>query len=88
MAKIKNVSGDAWVDAETNTRVAKGGTLEIPDGRAWGYCQMESIWKAADKATAELAEEQRAAIAALENPGPVVDEAPVEPAVVPENVEG
>ena len=40
MAKVKNVSGDAWVDVETNTRVAKGGTLEIPDGRAWGYCQM------------------------------------------------
>mgnify|MGYP000302427529 CR=1 FL=1 len=54
MAKVKNVTDGAWIDAETNTRVAKGGTLEIPDGRTWGYCQMESIWKAADKATAEL----------------------------------
>lgn len=83
MAKVKNVSSGPWVDAETNQRVAKGGTLEIPDGRAWGYCQMESVWKAADKATADLAEEQRAAIAALENPSPVVDEA-VEPAPAPE----
>lgn len=84
MAKVKNVTDGAWIDAETNTRVAKGGTLEIPDGRTWGYCQMKSIWKAANKATAELAEEQRAAIAALENPGTVADEAPVEPAPVPE----
>lgn len=59
MAKVKNVSGGAWVDAETNTRVAKGGSLEIPDDRAWGYVQMVSIWAAADKATADLAESQK-----------------------------
>lgn len=79
MAKVKNVSGDAWVDMETNTRVAKGGTLEIPDGRAWGYCQMESIWKAADKATAELAESQRPV-----DPSVVAEEPAAEPSDVTE----
>lgn len=74
MAKVKNVSGDAWVDVETNTRVAKGGTLEIPDERAWGYCQMEGVWKAADKATEALAESQRPGAGAEVNPGTVPDE--------------
>lgn len=81
MAKVKNVSGDAWVDAETNTRVAKGGTLEIPDDRAWGYCQMEGIWKAADKATGGLAESQRPKEAAEEIS---TGAEPVEPSAVTE----
>lgn len=59
MAKVKNVSGAPWVDAETNTRVAKGGVLEVPDERAWGYVQMAGVWEAADEATAALAEGQR-----------------------------
>lgn len=74
MAKVKNVSGDAWIDAETGSRVSKGGVLEIPDERAWGYVQM-SIWEPADKATAALAEVQK--------PGYVPDE-PVAAEVAPE----
>ena len=81
MAKVKNVSGDAWVDVETNTRVAKGAPLEIPDDRAWGYCQMEGIWKAADKATEALAESQRPKEAAEEISTGVE---PVEPSAVTE----
>lgn len=84
MARVKNKSGDAWIDAETNQRVAKGGVIEIPDDRAWGYCQMEDIWAAADKATSALAEEQKAAIEAVDNPPA---EVPAEQPVAAENQE-
>ena len=76
MAKVKNVSGALLINPEMNARVAKGGTLEIPDDRAWGYCQTADVWSPADKPTANLVEEQRAAVAALENPGAVPDEQP------------
>lgn len=83
MAKVKNVSGEAVHNLETDRRVAKGGTLEIPDERAWGYCQMD-IWEPADKATAALAVEQKAAIDAVTNPPA---EVPAEQPVEAENQE-
>lgn len=76
MAKVKNVSGAPLINPEMGARVAKGGTLDIPDERAWGFCQTADVWAPADKPTADLVEEQRAAVAALENPGVVPDEQP------------
>lgn len=83
MAKVKNVSGAALTNPEQNKRVAKGGTLDIPDERAWGYCQTADVWAPADKLTADLVAEQRAAVAALENPGAQ----PIEQPVAAENTE-
>ena len=81
MAMGKTVTGGAGANAETNTGDAKGGTLESPDDRTWGYWPMESIWKAADKATEALAESQRPKEAAEEIS---TGDEPVEPSAVTE----
>ena len=67
MGKVKNETGAAWVDARTGLRVAKGGTLDVPDELVWGYVQSDN-WSAADKATQAVADKQRAAIEAIESP--------------------
>lgn len=61
---VRNETGAAWVDAWSNQRVPKGGTLEIRDELVWNYVQSD-IWSAANKKTQALADAQRDAI---ENP--------------------
>jgi hypothetical protein len=63
VAKIKNVSGEARNDAWTGRWVIEGATIEIRDEWVLNYCQSDTLWSPADKATKDL---YAAALAAQE----------------------